>query len=105
MEQINRFAGKAEVHRRQGELRAASALQENNSVVIGNREMFPQTRFGCGVDAFKFRRAVAHFHHGHAGTAPIEQFFANAFEHGKWQRTGACVEIENTIHRRCGSSG
>ena len=100
MEQINRFAGKAEVHRRQGELRAASALQENNSVVIGNREMFPQTRFGCGVDAFKFRRAVAHFHHGHAGTAPIEQFFANALEHGKWQRTGACVEIENAIHRR-----
>src|SRR5439155_26637540 len=104
-EKVNRFAGKTEIHRSKGELRAAASLHKNDGVVVRNRQVLAQTRFGCGVDTFKFRRAMAHFHDRHAGTAPIEQFFADAFEYRKWQRTGACVEIENTIHRCYGSTG
>jgi hypothetical protein len=40
---------------------------------------------------------VAHFHDGHAGAAPIEEFFADALEDGERQGAGACVEIEDAL--------
>src|SRR5215470_5593521 len=44
---------------------------------------------------------MAHFHDGHSGAAPIEQFFADAFEYSEWQSGGAGVEIEDTFRGRC----
>ena len=55
---------------------------------------FAEASFGVGDDAFEFGRAVAHFHDGHAAAAPVEEFFADALEHGEWQRAGAGVEVE-----------
>jgi hypothetical protein len=37
---------------------------------------------------------VAHFHDGHATAAPVEEFFAYAFEDGEGQSAGAGVEVE-----------
>src|SRR5256885_10074456 len=34
---------------------------------------------------------------GHAGAAPVEQFFADALEHGERERGGAGVKIEDTF--------
>jgi len=56
-----------------------------------------QAGFRGGIDGLEFRRAMAHFPHGHAGAAPVEQFFANALEHGERERGGAGVEIEDTF--------
>ena len=59
--------------------------------------MLAQAGFGGGDDAFEFRRAVAHLHDGHAAAAPIEQFFADALEHGKRQSARPGVEIEDAL--------
>jgi hypothetical protein len=61
--------------------------------------------FRRGDDAFEFRRAVAHLHHGHAAAAPIKQFLADTLEDGKGKRTRTRIEVENTPGGLLGKSG
>ena len=97
VQHIHGLAGQAKVHGRHGELHAAAALQEDDGVVVGNGEELAEPRFGVGDDAFEFRRAMAHLHHGHAAAAPVEQLFADALQDGKGQRAGAGIEVEGAL--------
>jgi len=81
MEHVDGLSGQAEVHGRHSELHAAAALHENHRIFVRDSEQLAQLSFRIRVDAFKFRRAVAHFHHRHAAAMPVEQFFADALEH------------------------
>ena len=103
--QIDGLVGQAEIHRHHGELHAAAALQEDDGVVVGNGEMFAEAGFGGGVDAFKFGRAVAHFHDGHAGAAPVEEFFADALEDGKRKAAGPALKLKARLMARWGGGG
>ena len=97
MENVHGFSRQAEVHRSHGELHAAAALDENDGVVIGDPEKIPKLLFGGRVDAFKFGRAVAHLHDGHAAPAPVEELLADAFEDGKRKRSRSGVEIVDAL--------
>ena len=97
VQDVDWFAGKAEIHRSHGELHAAAALQENYRVVVGDGEDAAEALFGLGDDAFEFFGAMAHLHHGHAATAPIEELFADALEYGQGKGTGSGVEIEGAL--------
>ena len=105
VEQVDGLAGEAEVHRDHGELHAAATLQEEDGVVVGDRQMLAQAGFGGGVDAFEFGRAVGHFHDGHAGAVPVEEFFADALEYGKGKRGRSCVEVEGALGGACCGGG
>src|ERR1700736_6304768 len=94
VEDVDRLAGEAEIHRSHGELHAAAALQEDHGVFVGDAHELAQAGFGVGNDAFKFGGAVTHFHDGHAAATPVEELFANALEHGKGQGAGAGVEVK-----------
>src|SRR5882757_1149093 len=59
--------------------------------------MFAKSSFGGRIDAFKFRRPVAHFHDGHTGTAPVEQFLADALQHRKRQSRRPRIKIEGAL--------
>src|SRR5262249_3855859 len=104
MKNVHRLARHAKIHRSKGELRAASALQKNHRVIVGNRQMLAQAGLSRSVDAFKFGRAMAHLHYRHARTAPVEQLFADAFENGERQSAGSGVEIVNTMQGSCSST-
>ena len=97
VEKIDRLAGKTEVHRDHGELHAAAALEEKDGVVVGDGKMFAQAGFGGGVDAFEFGRTVRHFHDGHAGAVPVEEFFADALQDGEREGCGSCVEVVGAL--------
>src|ERR1700722_1956151 len=94
VQDVDRFAGEAEIHGDHGELHAAATLEENDGVFVGDAHEHAEAGFGVGNDAFKFRGAVTHFHDGHAAAAPVEEFFADALEHGEWEGAGASVEVE-----------
>jgi hypothetical protein len=94
VENVYRLAGDAEIHGGHGELHAAAALEEEHGVFVGDAHELAEPGFGVGNDAFEFGGAVAHFHDGHAAAAPVEEFFADALEDGKWQRAGAGIEVE-----------
>src|SRR5207245_766026 len=57
----------------------------------------PELLFRGGVDAFKFGRAVAHLHDGHAAAAPVEKLLADAFKDGKRKRPRTGVEIVDAL--------
>ena len=97
VDHVNGLAWQSQIHRHHGKLQAGPALQKDHRVVFGNAEMLAQAGFGGGVDAFIFRRAVAHLHDGHAAAMPIEQFFADAFQNAQRQRARPGVEIEDAV--------
>ena len=80
VQHIHGLSRKAKIHGRHAELQAATALDKDDRVVVGYGKKAAEFLFGGGVDAFVFRRAVAHLHDGHAPTAPVKQFFADALE-------------------------
>ncbi len=82
VEDINGLSREAQVHGSHGELHAAAALDEDDRVVVRDSQKIAELLLRGGVDAFKFRGAVAHFHDGHAAAAPVEKLLANAFEDG-----------------------
>src|SRR5579862_4777141 len=98
VQNVHWLARQAQIHWYQGELSAAATLQKDYGVIIGNRQMLAQAGFGGGVDAFKFGRTMAHFHHGHAGAAPVEELFADALENGKREGAGAGVEVVDALN-------
>src|ERR1700675_397893 len=77
VEDVYRLAGEAEIHGGHGELHAAAALKKAHGVFVGNAHELAKAGFGVGNDAFKFGRAVAHFHDGHAAATPVEELFAD----------------------------
>jgi hypothetical protein len=74
-------------------------LKEQNLVVGRNDEQLAQQAFGLGMDGDEFLAAVAHLHHRHAGSMPIEHFFRSLAQHRLGQRGGAGAEVEDTGHR------
>ena len=56
------------------------ALQEQHLVIPRNREQFAQVGLGLRVNRDEFLATVAHFHHRHAGTMPIQHFVARLLE-------------------------
>src|SRR6266576_1147453 len=97
MENIKRFSREAEVHRGHGELHAAAPLNEDNGVVLGDSQETAKPLFRGGVDALKFRRAVAHLHYGHAAAAPVEKLFADAFKDWKRKCSRTGVEVVDAL--------
>ena len=94
VQNVDRLAGEAEIHRDHGELHAAAALEEEHGVLVGDAHKLAKAGFGVGNDAFELGRAVAHFHDGHAAATPVQEFFTDALEDREWEGAGAGVEVE-----------
>src|SRR5258708_33882355 len=86
VEDVNGLSGEAQVHGSHGELHAAAALDEDDRVVVRDSKKIAKLLFRGGVDAFKFRGTVAHFHDRHAAAAPVEAFLADAVENRRRKR-------------------
>src|SRR5215831_18909552 len=97
MQHFHGLSWQAKIHGNHAELETAAALKENHRVLVGNCKETAQLLLRRCIDAFVFRRAVAHFHDGHAAAAPVEQLLADAFKYRQGQGGGARVEIEKTF--------
>src|SRR2546427_6893450 len=97
MEDVHRLSREAQVHGGHGELHTAAALDKDDGVVVRDSKKTAELVFRGRVDAFKFGRAVAHLHHGHAAAAPVEEFPADAFEDRERKRSRSGVEIVDAL--------
>src|SRR5258708_31094222 len=97
VEDVNGLSGEAQVHGSHGELHAAAALDEDDGVVVRDSKKIAELLFRSGVDTFKFKGTVAHFHDRHATAAPVEEFLADAFENRKRKRPWTGVEIVDAL--------
>ena len=66
---------------------------------LRDRQQLAQVFFRLGGDRHEFPAAMAHFHHAHAGAAPIEHFVAGAREHFLGQDGRSRAEIEYPRHQ------
>jgi hypothetical protein len=94
---VRTCSSRAEVHRDHGELQAGAALQEKDLIVGRDFQQFAQIVLSIGYDGFEFFRAMADFHHGHAGPFIIEHFCLGLLEDFQRQSGGTGVKVENTL--------
>ena len=73
-----------QVHRHDRVLADRAALQEEELVVVGNREQLAQQRVRLVVDRHELLAAMAHLHHRHAAAVPVEHLGGAA-----WRSTGS----------------
>jgi hypothetical protein len=97
--QIVRFRLAAQqVHGNHGELAGRAALQEQHLVMGGDVEQFAQIGLGLFGDGDEFLAAMAHFHHRHAGTVPVEHLGLGLFQNRLGQHGGTRAKVIWTWH-------
>ncbi len=106
VQDVNGLAGDAQVHGRHSELHAAAALQEENSVILGDAD--PACAAGSSASAMMLSNSGERWLIS-ITDMPLprqsEQFFTNAFEDWKGQSTGAGVEVVNPLGGGRGTQG
>ena len=82
-------AGAAAVHEVHGDarkLQCGTALQKQDTVVVGDAQQAAQSCLGVVDDLLVHARSMAHLEHGHAATAVVHHLVGDLGEHACRQR-------------------
>ena len=71
----------------------APPCRNSTFVAGGNVQQLAQIGLGLFGDGDKLLAAMAHFHHRHAGTAPVEHFGLGLFQNRLGQHGGTCAKV------------
>ena len=87
-----------QIHGDGRELAGRAALHPENAVVVRHAQQRFQVGRGLLGNGDEFLTAMAHFHHGHTGTVPVQQVIAYLLKHINRQRGRAGGEIKDARH-------
>ena len=96
---VGRLLPAEEVHRHHAELQRRTALQEEHLVVLGDFEQLAEVLLRLLRDRDELLAAVAHLHHRHARTVPVEHLGGGLLEHLLRQDRRPGAEIEHPRRR------
>lgn len=89
----------AEIEREGRKLRGSTALQEKNSIFVGDVQQGTEGRFRILDDREEFFAAVAHFHDAHTARVPVVELGLGLFKDRGREGSRASSEVEDATIR------